>query len=330
MERKAKALNIPFDKTSERNTISQEVGVTAHSSSNALVLAGQDVFRGKPARVEMEWKPDRTESALKWAALPEILRRSEFDRLQPKAERQTILTCHGFPGQVLMHSEHAFAAWLFFANLPFQLNAHTESFPLLDGSALPWREAFSRLARHKGLEAHPPLETDCDLKYGKEWPNGFLRAEPASHFSVTYTVEREAFVSTFHLENAAQAYDEILPARTFIFAEDLARIWNPGTESQIQPESGLLLASSQEEAERAIRRWNLAVEDAGPNQGRLLYPRSYRFSDEPARHKILDLLGDLALGRLELPKLRVVARNAGHDKHHDLLNMIQARRNTAR
>ena len=45
--------------------------------------------------------------------------------------------------------------------------------------------------------------------------------------------------------------------------------------------------------------------------------------DELARHKVLDLLGDLALNGLALPKLRLTIRNGGHALNHLLLDRLQ-------
>jgi hypothetical protein len=294
--------------------------------SNRIVVSGCDIFHGNHAEVHWAWNPKIPEAALHWATIPRPLPREEFGRLRPRAERQTILSMDGIPSQEWMHSEHAFAAWLFFADLPIELHLMTRSFPLLDGSALPWCEALTQLAASQGEGFHVPREVECGVTYEKVWQNGFLRAEPATHFSVTYTIERGAFSSHFHLETAAEAYEAILPARTFIFADDLAQMWDLKGDFHLDPHSGMLLAASVEEARRAQKRWNLNHLSPEDTQVGLLFPQALRFSDEPARHKILDLMGDLALGNLSLPKLRISAKNAGHDSHHDLLKTLQSAR----
>jgi UDP-3-O-acyl-N-acetylglucosamine deacetylase len=44
---------------------------------------------------------------------------------------------------------------------------------------------------------------------------------------------------------------------------------------------------------------------------------------EAVKHKILDLLGDLALLGLKLPRLRLLVRNGGHALNHLLLERLQ-------
>ena len=55
-----------------------------------------------------------------------------------------------------------------------------------------------------------------------------------------------------------------------------------------------------------------------------LNPSPLRFANEPARHKLLDLMGDLALLGGTLPLAHVVAFRAGHRLHVALAEAIAA------
>ena len=50
-----------------------------------------------------------------------------------------------------------------------------------------------------------------------------------------------------------------------------------------------------------------------------------RFADEPVRHKLLDLVGDLALLRGGLPRAHVVAYKASHRLHVRLARALEER-----
>ena len=91
---------------------------------------------------------------------------------------------------------------------------------------------------------------------------------------------------------------EIAPARTFGFTRDFDALRN----------MGLIRGGSLENA--------LVLDDKGlMNEGGL------RFPDEFCRHKLLDLIGDLAL--FGAPILgRVVAERAGHHMHVALVNRL--------
>lgn len=103
------------------------------------------------------------------------------------------------------------------------------------------------------------------------------------------------------MEVTPQRYaDEIAPARTFGFAWELDQMRN----------MGLIRGASLENA--------ICFERAG-----VLNPGGLRFSDEPCRHKILDLVGDLAL--IGKPLLgHVVAERAGHAMHAALVSQIMS------
>jgi UDP-3-O-acyl-N-acetylglucosamine deacetylase len=70
------------------------------------------------------------------------------------------------------------------------------------------------------------------------------------------------------------------------------------------------------------KRMGIVIDQALPLK--LVHGEPLRFSDELARHKILDLLGDLLLWNGKLPKLKIQIVNGGHFLHHKLLERIVA------
>ena len=95
---------------------------------------------------------------------------------------------------------------------------------------------------------------------------------------------------------------EIAPARTYIFEKDLKGLL----------ENGTLKAGSLENA-------IVIGED-----GRILNPEGLRFVDEFVRHKILDLLGDMALSGVRI-KGHIIAHLTGHKHHLELARKLKAR-----
>src|SRR5690606_19197934 len=93
---------------------------------------------------------------------------------------------------------------------------------------------------------------------------------------------------------------EIAPARTFGFEADLEQM----------RQMGLIRGASLDNA--------VCFGDDG-----VLNPGGLRFPDEPCRHKLLDLIGDLAmLGKPLLGK--VIATRAGHAMHIALVREIMS------
>lgn len=218
--------------------------------------------------------------------------------------------------------EHLLAALLFFRESSLTVHLESEETPLLDGSAQPFRDALAELFP-SASQAPAWEEYPSRLRWSDAWEGGWLRAEPASRFQVRTTVSRGEVEETYVLENPAQAFAEVLPARTFIFWEDWVQAREKGWLQGADAGSGLLLAESRDEFNRVRQGGEGSFSNAGfPH---LNGDRS-RGPFECARHKVLDLLGDLAVLGLRLPALSIEVRNGGHTAHHRLITALRHER----
>ena len=96
---------------------------------------------------------------------------------------------------------------------------------------------------------------------------------------------------TFELPTTVEGYaNEVAPARTFALMEELPPIFMAGLAKGLDQDSALVLG----------------IEG---------YKNTPRFPDEPARHKLLDLIGDLYLSGVPIAALNVVATRSGHRTH---------------
>ena len=126
----------------------------------------------------------------------------------------------------------------------------------------------------------------------------FLEAQPYHGFRIEFMVKFEGFEEqSLVFDPESQSYlKEIAPARTFGYLE----------EAEALKRQGLALGASLENA--------LVLGKNG-------YVNQPRFSDELVRHKILDLIGDLALlGRPLHASLK--ARGSGHKLNTDLVRLL--------
>jgi UDP-3-O-[3-hydroxymyristoyl] N-acetylglucosamine deacetylase len=170
--------------------------------------------------------------------------------------------------------------------------------PILDGSALPYVEAFARVGIRSQRRRRQYLRI---VKSVEVRENGkFIAVYPGEGYSITYQINfphpigRQAFT----VDLAAGSYGaEIAAARTFGFRED----------EKMLRDMGLIRGASEE---NAIILCGGAVQN-GP----------LRFDDEFVRHKVLDLIGDLALAGHRIIG-RVVAERAGHAMHTALVSRL--------
>jgi len=171
--------------------------------------------------------------------------------------------------------------------------------PILDGSARPFVEAIlkSGIRKQRRPRTYLRMRREVEIREGDK----FLAVYPSDRYSVSYTINfphpligRETF--SVDLSNGSY-FTEIAAARTFGFLH----------EADAMRQQGLIRGASQENAIVLTR------------DGIMNPP--LRFKDEFVRHKVLDLIGDLALlGRQILG--RVVADRAGHAMHTAMVSRI--------
>jgi UDP-3-O-[3-hydroxymyristoyl] N-acetylglucosamine deacetylase len=172
--------------------------------------------------------------------------------------------------------------------------------PILDGSGKPFVELIRKVGieRQKRRRRHLRVRRPVTVEQGDKR----ITLHPADHLSISchiYFPHRLVGHQSMHLEVTPDAYAaEIAPARTFGFEHEL----------DAMRDMGLIRGASLANAVCFA-------------QDRVLNEEGLRFPDEPCRHKILDLMGDLALiGRPLVGK--VVAERAGHAMHAALVSRI--------
>ncbi len=305
------------------------------------ILAGKGIHSGRPCRLEIRLgsPSDRAGNAVPYPGprfsfpgLPGALSITGLAALPREARRATLLGMgQGMgpnPGEgeaqgnlraTVETPEHLFAALLFFPGASLAIRADAAELPGLDGSALPYREALARLL--PAVAAVPAWrEYPCGISWTHQWQGGELEIRPADRFRATYSLERGSLREVFTLDHPAVAWNEILPARTFAFHREWREGVAAGLMAGADRDSGLLLAESETEYREVLSRhpeWQ-----GGPYP--LLNQPAWRMPLEPVKHKLLDLLGDLALAGLALPRAEIRIRNGGHHAHHLLLARLLA------
>lgn len=171
--------------------------------------------------------------------------------------------------------------------------------PILDGSALPYVEAFLsagiRVQRRR-REVIRVLQA-VEVREGDK----FIGLYPGRcGYNISYAIRFPAPIGQqeYSVDLAAETYGTtIAPARTFGYEAD---------EQKLR-DMGLIRGASVENA--------IVLGPEGPLNG------SLRFPDEYVRHKVLDLIGDLALAGRRIEG-RVVAERAGHAMHTALVSRL--------
>lgn len=211
--------------------------------------------------------------------------------------RRTMLTLGPLAVQT---TEHLFAALAGLAIDNIVVETDGEELPGLDGSS----KNYVELIKRAGI-----VEQDAQRRFFKtdkviwcEKGDGFLSIFPSEEFRITYTLSyANAGIGNQFFSIAIDEKNfesEIAPARTFCAEEEALALLKMGLGKGATHENTLVIGA------------------AGPVNTTL------RFPDEPVRHKILDLVGDLYILGMPL-KGHVVAIRSGHGLNRELVRKLK-------
>jgi UDP-3-O-acyl N-acetylglucosamine deacetylase len=258
----------------------------------SVALDGIGLHSGKPARVVLSPAPADTG----------ILFRVGSDVIP--AAPESVVSSHyattiGRNGTRIQTVEHLMAAagGLGIDNL--EVRVEGTEVPAADGSAKPFVSALASAGRVEQSARRRPLVIPFQIRVGSD--NRWLMIVPSDRLHISYTLDHDhpaiGTQTLSYTANERAFVEEFAPARTYGFLKDI------GTMRK----NGLARGGSLDNA--------VVVGKRGPLNG-------LRYRDEFVRHKVLDLIGDLAL--LGRPILgHVIGRNAGHDLNFQLAVAIQ-------
>ena len=210
-----------------------------------------------------------------------------------------------------------------------RLLLHGGEVPILDGSSLPFVEAIVQAGTK---------EQDAPRKFFKVRRNIAHRDEhgcemllvPSDEdgFKLTVMVDYNSpILGTQHarLEGLSGFNESIASCRTFVFLKEVATLAEQGLIKGGDIDNAVVLAEREYSPEelnaiaKAVGRSELNEPAQTPG---MLNPSNLRFPNEPARHKLLDIVGDLALtGRFI--QGHVLAARPGHANNVAFAKLLQ-------
>jgi len=233
-----------------------------------------------------------------------VFRRTDLDGFEVEAvsrnvARVSYATSLMKKGVLISTTEHILSAFIGMGIDNAVVELDNLELPILDGSARPFVQMIQKagIRRQRRPRKYLKIRRELEMREG----NKFIAVYPADSYSVSYSINfphpligKETFQVT--LSNGSYLR-HIAAARTFGSRED----------EQAMRNMGLIRGASRENC--------IVLSRDGLENGPL------RFADEFVRHKVLDLVGDLALlGKQILGN--VVADRAGHAMHTALVSRI--------
>lgn len=235
--------------------------------------------------------------------------------------RCTILHDNGVNVKTVEHLLAAFAG-MSIDNALVQINA--EELPILDGSAEPFISMIKKAGIKELSEPREYISVDEVIKFEKPDVGIELILVPAEKFTMSVMVDYGTNVLSSQYASIKKMEDveTIASCRTFVFLHELHYLVKNNLVKGGEIDNAIVFVDKKPEPEfleEVATFFN--KKDIQINENGTLNNVQLRCLNEPACHKLIDLLGDLAL--LGKPiKGEIIARKPGHFANTEFTKMI--------
>ena len=200
-------------------------------------------------------------------------------------------------------------------------------FPILEGSARLYVENIFRVGILEQEAEKEYLVVKEPIEYRDEQSGSVLRIEPAEDFSVSVVVSFDSSSISNQRAELKRMDDfatEIAAARTFVFVRDIEPLLAAGLIKGGDLDNSIVLYERempQDRYDRIADAMNIPRMDA--KKLGYINHRPLVWENEPARHKLLDVIGDLSLVGKPI-KGFVTAYRPGHRVNNQFARLIRA------
>ncbi len=198
--------------------------------------------------------------------------------------------------------------------------------PIMDGSAQTFIEAITEAGIQEQEARRIVYAIDTNIHFYDPVKNVDMLAVPSGEYQITTLIDfNSPILGTQHatLKHISEFRDDIAPCRTFCFLHELEYLLQHNlikggdlsnaivvVDKPVHPEELTHLA-------RVFNKQHIEVKQEGIlNNIQLHYP------NEPARHKLLDVVGDLALIGYPI-KAHIIANRPGHSSNVEFARKIK-------
>lgn len=198
--------------------------------------------------------------------------------------------------------------------------------PIMDGSAKEIIEAIESVGIQEQEAKRIVYSIDQNIHYYDPVKNVDMLAVPSSNYQITTLIDfNSPVLGTQHatLKDISEFKTEIAPCRTFCFLHELEYLLDNNLIKGGDVSNAIVVVDKvigAEELERLAKIFNknkIEVKQEG-----ILNNIQLHFPNEPARHKLLDVVGDLALVGHSI-NAHIIASRPGHSSNVEFAKKIK-------
>lgn len=294
-----------------------------HTLKNHITLSGVGLHTG--AAVTMTMKPANPGMGIRFQRmdLPEQpIVKADADYVVDTS-RGTTLEQHGARVSTI---EHLLAALVGMGIDNVLIELDGPEVPIMDGSSIDFIKAIEKAGVEEQDARRIVYTIDQNIHYYDPVKNVDMLAVPANEYQVTAMIDfNSPVLGTQHaaLKNIAEFKKEIAPCRTFCFLHELEYLLANNLIKGGDISNAIVVVDkpvSEKELERLAHVFNkqkIEVKQEG-----ILNNIQLHFTNEPARHKLLDVVGDLALIGVPI-NAHIFASRPGHATNVEFAKKIK-------
>ena len=283
-----------------------------HTIQQAISLSGKGLHTGKPVTLTFYPAPPQHGYCFRRDDLPDQpIIKADIDYVG-ETERSTTLEYKNVKVRTV---EHVLAALVGLGIDNVLIALDNEEVPIMDGSAMPFVEALQNAGIETQNAPRDYFVFTETFYFRDEEKDAEYIVIPADELHLTTMIDYGSTLLGKQFATLTQINDfvtQIASARTFCFLHELETLLDHNLIKGGDLDNALVIAdkpisdNSLERLAQLFNKPNVAINTRG-----YLNHTELHYDNEPARHKLLDVLGDMALVGTPV-KARIIANKPGH------------------
>lgn len=294
-----------------------------HTLKGSFTLQGKGLHTGLPITITFNPAPDNHGYKIKRVDLEGQPIIDAVAENVGNTQRGTVLIKDNVQVSTIEHAMAALYA-LKIDNCLIEVNA--PEFPILDGSSIQYVQGIFGVGTEEQTEERDYFVVRSKMEVVDEETGSKLTLLPDDRFCINSFIEFESKYipnQSATLENLADFPKEIANARTFVFVREIQKLLEAGLIKGGDLDNAIVIYErqiSQQDLDSLADLLGVPYKDATElgylNNKQIIYP------NEPARHKLLDIIGDMALIGKPI-RGRIIATRPGHKINNKLARLVR-------
>ncbi len=283
-----------------------------HTLKEPVIISGTGIHTGQPVTLNIMPAAPHTGINFKRVDLPDQpVVKADVDNVV-ETNRSTTIAAKGARVSTI---EHLMAALMGMRIDNALIEIDGEEVPILDGSAGIFIEKLSKAGIEKQDAEKIYYNLQHNISYIDEEKKVEMVALPFDGYRINALIDFNSKVlGTQHadLRDISDFEKEIAPSRTFCFFHELEALIDNNLIKGGDINNAIVVVDKPVDKEQVDRISKVFdKKDVQVNEAGILNNLTLRFPNEPARHKLLDVVGDLALVGFPF-KAHIIANRPGH------------------